>query len=415
MVKIGLIIIKCAYNINLNEIVTVDDMVKYHRYTVRVHRYFCPVCNKRVIPCISDCISSYFKHADESPECEFYFGGGDYTSIGFQKLYFPDTVDVFKFIGFESFVFEDSKLAQELDLLGIPNNYHPNLHCGEFILWVKEMNELRDPSLSLNQLSESILSFSKYLQPVLFIINNNFEPEDSFPDPIIKKIINGSKGVVFEVPEQSSLSMRKVKIWLIDEENNIICPGLSSIEDLLKEAKFSYRSLKKIMNEFEGFFKEEEIEYTDPKHIYKPDSIELKVECKCGITHMLPIVMNLNDQIEIYWRHRNCTFRKLPFDKIQCLGCKSTFFNQRDAEKKWAQYQVDKKMQNRDYLKSLLEESHDINLYEELEHNRKVRILTGPNIGKIGWITAQKGDLVEIKVSESDDNCTVLKENVILL
>ena len=410
-----MITIKFAYNINLNEIVTVDDMVKFHRYTVRVHRYFCPVCNKKVIPCISDCISSYFKHADESPECEFYFGGGDYTPTDFQKLYFPDTVDVFKFIGFESFVFEHSKLAQELDLQGIPYNYHPNLHCGEFLLWVKEMNEIRDPSLSLNQLSEAILSFSKYFHPVLFIVNNNFEPEDSYPDPIIKKLIDGSKGVVFEVPEQSSLSMRKVKVWLIDEENKIMCPGLSSIEDLLKEAKFSYRSLKKIMNEFEGFFKEEETEYNDPKNTYKPDSLELKVACKCGLTHILPIVINLNDQIEIYWRHRNCTFRKLPFDKIQCLGCKNTFFNQRDAEKKWAQYQVDKKKQNRDNLKSLLEESYDTILNEELEYNRKVRILTGPNIGRIGRIVAQKDDLVEITVSESEQSCLVLKENVILL
>lgn len=390
-------------------------MVKYHRYTVRIHRYFCPVCNKRVIPCISDLISNYFKHADESPECAFYFGGGDYSPNHFQKIFFPETVDVFKFIGFERFILEDSILSTKLDLQDIPNFYHPDLFCGEYLLWVKEIDELRDPDVSLSLFSDSILAFSKDFQPVIFLINNKYNPEDLSPEPLIKKIIDGSKGVIFEVPEESSMSIRKVKIWIVDEDNNVICPGFSSIEDLIRDTRFSYRNLKRLMKEFKGFFEEEEILYTDPKHTYKPDLIELRVDCNCGLTHILPIVMNLNDQIEIYWRHRNCTFRKLPLGKIQCLGCKSIFFNQSDSEKMWAKYQVDKKIKNRDILRNLLFEGLENTCEEDIKVNRKVRILTGPNIGKFGRIIDKKGNLVDVNVIDSDDVCTILKENIILL
>jgi len=119
------------------------------------------------------------------------------------------------------------------------------------------------------------------------------------------------------------------------------------------------------MQEFEEFFNEEKIDFSDPKHTYKPDSIKVRVECKCGLTHILPIVMNLNDEIVVYWRHRNSTFRKMPFGKIQCLGCRNIFFTKREAEKLWSDHQVEKKNEVRDYLKSLLKDNVDLNLIQE--------------------------------------------------
>ena len=71
--------------------------------------------------------------------------------------------------------------------------------------------------------------------------------------------------------------------------------------------------------------------------------------------------------------------------------------------------EIDKKIKNRDYLKSLLEE--DTVLFpEEIELNRKVRILTGDNIGQIGIITALNEDFLDIRIKNVNHLCSINKD-----
>lgn len=409
-----------AFNLSIGEIVNVDDMVTYFPHTLRVHRYICPNCKKNVNPYVSEQISNHFKHKDESPDCEFYFGGENNTNTIksiFYYLNFNDLKKIFRFIGFEPFSLNNTKFSKFEEIIKIPRKYYPDLYYGEYLLWVKSIYDFKIGNIDPKKLIKCISRFSKYFRPIFFISNPNFEMlGDNLPHPIIKTLNETYKSVIFEADEKCSLSIDKVKIWLMDSLGRLKCPGRASIYNLVKKTRFSYNSLRELMDTEKSFFVVEPKEYSDPEHTFRDELLELKITCgNCSRDHILPIVINFNDKLVVYKTQKNRTFSYLKnLFKFRCNFCKNYFFTFEQMQEAWVNAQVTKKKESIQIeLRNILKEKLHDDILENNQQRQKVLIIQGDYIGKIGLIHNIEGKLLKVRLVDSNETIN-LSEDFIL-
>jgi len=412
--------LRFAYNLNLGEIVSVDDMIDYYHIAYRYHKYICPKCKKPVIPCYSEEITSYFKHKDESPSCELYLGGlesSERSRSSIYSTYFPDASQIFKYLGFEKFNVE--LLNSTTDSM-IPLEYLPDLNYRNFAIWLKTPFEI-NKIVNKAEMVKYMILISRNFDPAFFLINPNFNSKktDNSIFNLINYLINGTKGLLFEIPNNLSLTMRKIRVWIINSNGNTKCIGKISLEILIKKTKFSYNRLIKTLNDEPAELEFENDQYEDPEHTFREEMIELRVECKqCYHMHTLNIVMNYNDEIMVYQTRRNDTFyERKHLGKFECRFCGNYFFTYKEMRELWAEEFAKKRNQNslqeiKDSLNSFKSEKKE----KEDLRNKKVRILHGQHIGKIGVIKNQYPYRVKIKIlSGNEEIISISKELVLVL
>ena len=349
---------KWAIDQNLGEIYTVDELLDYYPIALQIHRFACPTCGRRVTPVKAIMKEKHFKHKDGSPDCPYYYGGGNGGSYGgisvpkpsFGGVISRDSGEIFEFVGFESFFLSDTKFYYHEELDEIEVKYHPEKHHGNFFLWIKPLEELRLRGFDHAKLINSIITFSKYGRTIVFVINPTISLDrDAVEGPIIRSLVNGSS-VVFEIPPLSSLSLELIKVWILDSEGKLICPGRVSLDSLITRTAFSYKKLLKIMGNLESFFSIEPVQVTDPKHTFRSENLPLKISCKnCHYEHDVYVVCTVDFDIDIYiFRNKKNTFiyfRQLR--KFQCRMCNKYFYTFEDIEKEWVKVYGEKQLEKK--------------------------------------------------------------------
>ncbi len=82
---------KYAVDQDLDECITVDELLEYLPIVSKYHRFTCPKCDKWVTPVKAELRKKHFKHLIGSPNCPDYFGGvihdeGNISSINVSSV-----------------------------------------------------------------------------------------------------------------------------------------------------------------------------------------------------------------------------------------------------------------------------------------------------------------------------------------
>ncbi len=379
---------KYTIDINISEWVTVDELMEYFPIALKYHRFTCPKCNKRVTPVKAVQRVKHFKHLDGSPNCPDYFGGG--ISIGgipnpnVSGFIHRSSNEIFEFVGFEKFFIEDCVFSEAGEILTIDEKYHPNLKRNKYFLWLKPIDELERKNFDINELIRSIIVFSEHGYPILFVLNPNLTPYGiGVENPIIEDLVN-KIGVVFEMPLFTSVS-NLIKVWILDSEGDVICPGKIAFDYLIKKTKFSYKILKTIMEELKGFFREETFEYSQPRYTYTGDDLMFEVNCTCGQAHTIYVVCNVDYEVKPYFMRGPRTFTYIRhMYKFRCDTCNSTFYTLEEMKEAWAEKYITKqKEKQQSELREILDEPLVKDATDMSIQDKKIKIRLGEHIGEI--------------------------------
>lgn len=411
---------KYAIDQNLGEWVTVNELMEYFPVALKYHRFACPKCNKRVTPVKAVLRVKHFKHLDGSPNCPDYFGGGIYIGgipnpdVGGFAL--RNSNEIFEFVGFEKFYIEDCVFSEDDKLSAIDEKYYPNLHRNKYFLWIKPIDELEHKNFDINELLHSIILFSEYGYTVLFVLNPNLTPYGiGLENPIIEDLVN-KIGVVFEMPLFTSVS-HLVKVWILDSEGEVKCPGKITFDYLIKKTKFSYKILKTIMEDLEGFYREDTFEYSQPKYTYTGEDLMLEVKCECGQTHTIYIVCNVECEVKPYLMRgpRTFTYIRHMF-KFRCDRCESTFYTLEKMKESWAEkYIIEQKKNQQSELREILDEPLVEDTSDMPIQDKKIKIRLGEHMGEIGICITKEGEDLQIQLVESNEIIKIKEKFVIFL
>lgn len=412
---------KYAIDLNLDEWVTVEELLEYYPIALKYHRFACPKCDKRVTPVKAVLRKKHFKHLDGSPNCPDYFGGGIYdggVTSGVNVSRFPhhSSNEIFEFVGFERFYIENCDFSEDGKIKTIDEKYYPDLTRNRYYLWLKPLDELESINFDINELIRSIILFSEIGNPVLFVLNPILTPYGTGPkNPLLDTLVNRI-GVVFEIPLFTSVS-HIIRVWILDSAGEVVCPGKTSFDYLIKKTKFSYKALKTIIKDLGDFVKEETFEYSQPRYTYTGEDLILEIKCSCGQTHVIYVVCNVDYEVKPYLMKGPRTFSYVRhMYKFKCDNCERDFYTFEEMKEAWADKYIGKQKEKQQFE---LQEILDEGVVEDTEDisikDRKVKIRLGEYVGEIGTAIMKENEDIQVRLDKSNEIIEINEKFVINL
>jgi hypothetical protein len=350
---------KYSLDINVGEILSAHEIIQEFPNTYRFHKYLCPVCEKRTELCAGLIIDPYFRHMDKSEDCKFYFGGYSQSIANktinnkIKQLYLKDIRYIFESLGFRKNrgIGSQAKISSSVGICDFTYQ--------KFRVWIREID------LFVKNMDSIVINLENEedIIPIFFIINETrFQQmknisESALPDRI-KVFLSEVHPIIFEIPNEISLSTDRIIIW-IQKDEKIYSPGRISMKKLIKTFKFRFDTLQSYFDE-QGMLKIDTLEETiDPKYLIK-DLFEVDKRCeKCGNSHKIKIQLDNNDNISFYTppyaSSREETFYiNKAMNSAICKNCRNKLMSNLDLYNYWSKKQTEFLVENiKGYIKYL--------------------------------------------------------------